>query len=184
MLQVTRRPMTVHDYLLLPDAGPRFQLIDGEFHMAPAPNTYHQIISRNLQYIVMDFLEENPVGELFNAPFDVYLSDVDVFQPDLCVFSKEQLHYLDERGATSAPWLVVEILSKSSSRLDRGPKREVYARCGTRELWLIDPEKKELAVYDLRKDAERPARTFKEGETVTTPLLPGLEISLARVFKR
>ncbi|HSH37397.1 MAG TPA: Uma2 family endonuclease [Chthoniobacterales bacterium] len=184
MLQVTHRPMTVHDYLLLPDNGPRFQLIDGQFHMAPAPNTYHQIISRNLQYIVMRFLEDNPVGELFGAPFDVYLSDVDVFQPDLCVFSKEQLHYLNERGATSAPWLVVEILSPSSLGLDRGPKREVYARCGTRELWLIDPDKKEIAIYDLRADAERPAKVAKEPEAIRTPLFAGLEVSLAQVFRR
>lgn len=184
MLQVTHRPMTVHDYLLLPDNGPRFQLIDGQFHMAPAPNTYHQIISRNLQYILMDFLHEHPLGELFGAPFDVYLSDVDVFQPDLCVFSKEQLNYLNERGATSAPWLAVEILSPSSLRLDRGPKREVYARCGTRELWLIDPEKKEVAIYDLIADAERPARLLTGPATIETPLFPGLEVPLARVFAR
>jgi Uma2 family endonuclease len=184
MLQVTHRPMTVHDYLLLPDNGPRFQLVDGQFHMAPAPNTYHQIVSRNLQYILMDFLETNPIGEVFDAPFDVYLSDVDVFQPDLCVFSKQQLNYLNERGATSAPWLVVEILSPSSVRLDRGPKREVYARCGTRELWLIDPDKKEVAIYDLREDAERPAKVLKESDTIQTALFPGLEVPLARVFRR
>jgi Uma2 family endonuclease len=184
MLQVKHRPMTVHDYMLLPDAGPRFQLIDGEFHMAPAPNTYHQIVSRNLQYLLMDFLEDHPLGELFGAPFDVYLSDVDVFQPDICVFSKDQPEYLDERGAVSAPWLVVEILSPSSCRLDRGPKREVYARCGTRELWLIDPDKREVAVYLLREDAERPVKLLSASESLTTDLLPGLEVSLARVFAR
>ncbi len=184
MLQVTRRPMTVHDYLLLPDAGPRFQLIDGEFHMAPAPNTFHQIISRNLGYILMRHLEDHPIGEVFIAPFDVYLSDIDVFQPDICFFSKNQHHYLDERGATSAPWLVVEILSPSSRRLDIGPKREVYARCGSRELWLIDPIKRELAVYLLREDAERPARLVAENETFTSALLPGLEISLSKILAR
>lgn len=176
--------MTVHDYLLLPDAGPRFQLVDGEFHMAPAPNTYHQIISRNLGYMLMRHLEDHPIGEIFIAPFDVYLSDIDVFQPDICFFSKNQHHYLDERGATSAPWLVVEILSPSSRRLDIGPKREVYARCGSRELWLIDPIKRELAVYLLREDAERPARLVAENETFTSALLPGLEISLSKILAR
>jgi Uma2 family endonuclease len=176
--------MTVHDYLLLPDAGPRFQLVDGEFHMAPAPNTYHQIISRNLEWILMTYLENNPLGEMLHAPFDVYLSDIDVFQPDICFFSKEQHHYLDERGATSAPWLVVEILSPSSRRLDMGPKREVYARCGTRELWLIDPDKRELAVYLLREDAERPARLVTEKETFNSALLPGREISLGKILAR
>ena len=175
----------MHDYLLLPEGGPRFQLVDGEFHMAPAPNTYHQIVSRNLQYLLMDFLEENPVGELFGAPFDVYLSDVNVYQPDICVFAKEeQRAYLNERGAVSSPWLVVEILSPSSQRLDRGPKREVYARCGTRELWLIDPDKREVAIYYLRENAELPAKILSEKEILSTPLFPGLEISLARVFAR
>ena len=184
MLQVKKRPMTVHDYLLLPDAGPRFQLIDGEFHMAPAPNTYHQVIVRNLSYLLMRYLEEHPVGEIFISPFDCYLSDIDVFQPDICLFSKQQHNYLDERGATSAPWLVVEILSPSSRRLDTGPKREVYARCGTRELWLVDPDKRELAVYLLREDAERPAHLVMENETFTSALLPGLEISLGKILAR
>ena len=78
----------------------------------------------------------------------------------------------------------MEILSPSSRRLDRGPKREVYARCGTRELWLIDPDKCEVAVYLLRDDAERPVKLLSATETLTTDLLPGLEISLARVFAR
>jgi Uma2 family endonuclease len=184
MLQVKRRPMTVHDYRLLPDAGPRFQLVDGEFHMAPAPNTYHQIISRNLGYLLMRYLEDHPVGEVFMAPFDVYLSDIDVFQPDILFFAKEQHKYLDKRGAVSAPWLAIEILSPSSRRLDAGPKREVYARCGTRELWLIDPDKRELAVYLLREDAERPARLVAENESFTSALLPGLEISLGKILAR
>ncbi len=176
--------MTVHDYLLLPDAGPRFQLIDGEFHMAPAPNTYHQIISRNLEWMLMTYLSENPIGEIFHAPFDVYMSDIDVFQPDICFFSKDQHNYLDERGANSPPRLFVEILSPSSRRLDTGPKQEVYARCGTHELWLIDPEKRELAIYLLREDAARPLRLVSESETFTSALLPGLELSLGKILAR
>jgi Uma2 family endonuclease len=77
---------------------------------------------------------------------------------------------------------VVEILSPSSRRLDLGPKREVYARCGTRELWLIDPDKRELAVYLLRHDAERPARLVAENESFTSALLPSLEISLGKIL--
>jgi Uma2 family endonuclease len=184
MLQVTRRPMTVHDYLLLPEAGPRFQLIDGEFQMAPAPNTCHQIISRNLAYTLMRFLEDQPLGEVFIAPFDVYLSDVNVFQPDICFFSNEQQNYLDERGATSAPRLVIEIFSPGSQRLGLGPKKDVYARYGTRELWLIDPEKREISVSSLQEDAARPARMLRQEDALTSALLPGLEVSLGKVFAR
>ena len=176
--------MTVHDYLLLPEAGPRFQLINGEFHMAPAPNTYHQIISRNLAYTLMRFLEDQPLGEVFIAPFDVYLGDVDVFQPDICFFSEGQQNYLDERGATSAPQLVIEILSPGSQRLDLGPKKDAYARYGTRELWLIDPQKRELAVYSLQEDATRPVRVLRQEDALTSAMLPGLEVPLGRIFAR
>ena len=182
MLQVTPRPQTVHDYRLLPEEGPRFQLIEGELHMAPAPNTFHQVVSRNLFYLLMDFLEEHPIGEVFNAPFDVYLTETDVFQPDLCVFFRKQGTYLDERGATCAPWLVIEILSPSSRRHDRGPKREVYARCGARELWLIDPDKRAVEIFQLSENPEIPAAILTDRDELGTELLPGLKISLARVF--
>src|SRR5438132_3756679 len=183
MLKVKRRAMTVHDYALLPDAGPRFQLIDGEFHMAPAPNTFHQVVSRNLQFIIQEYLNRNPIGELFNAPFDVYLSDIDVFQPDLCFYSFKQQNYVSEKGGIRAPRLVIEILSPSNAHLDTGPKREVYARTGVRELWIVDPPPQEIAVYTLQEDAERPARVLEGDVVLTTPFLPGLEIPLPEVFK-
>lgn len=184
MLQLERERMTVEEFARLPETTQPCQLIDGEVHMAPAPSPYHQIISVNLEYLLMDFLAEHPIGRMLHAPFDVYLPGVNVFQPDICVFSKEQGDYLDKRGAIQAPWLVVEILSPRSRRLDAGRKREVYAEAGTRELWLIDPDKREVAVYALREDAERPVQMLTEKDRLTSALLPGLDISLSKVFAR
>jgi hypothetical protein len=53
------------DYRLLPDSGPRCQLIDGELYRSPAPNRYHQIISRNIEFLLMKFLEKHPFGEIY-----------------------------------------------------------------------------------------------------------------------
>ncbi len=75
--------LTVENYKILPETGPRYQLIEGDLYMAPAPNRYHQDISRNLEYILLDYLEEHPIGKLYDAPFDVYLDDYNVFQPDI-----------------------------------------------------------------------------------------------------
>jgi Uma2 family endonuclease len=173
--------MTIYDYQLLPE-GSRYQLVDGELHMSPAPRSYHQIISRNLGFILLKYLEQNPIGEVIFAPFDVYLSDVDVYQPDISFFSQEQKNYLSERGGERAPRLVVEILSPGNARLDLGPKREVYARTGVREYWIVDPDNEEVAVYRLQEDAERPERTYDKGATVETALLPGLKVALAEIF--
>jgi Uma2 family endonuclease len=60
----TAPPLTVEHYRNLPETGPRYQLIDGDLYMAPAPNRFHQEISRNLEFLLMKYLEEHPVGEL------------------------------------------------------------------------------------------------------------------------
>ena len=86
--------LTVDDYLALPEDGRRYQLIDGDLVMAPAPLRYHQRILVRLTYVIMDHLEAHPQGELNIAPFDVHLDKHNVFQPDLCWFSEERRNFL------------------------------------------------------------------------------------------
>ena len=61
-------PLTVENYRLLPETGPRYQSIQGDLCMAPAPNRFHQEISRDLQFELHSYLKRNPIGKLFNAP--------------------------------------------------------------------------------------------------------------------
>ena len=90
-------PLTVENYKLLPETGPRYQLIQGDLYMAPAPNRFHQEISRNLQFELHSYLMRNRIGKLLNAPFDVYLDEINVFQPDIIVVLKERLGTLSGR---------------------------------------------------------------------------------------
>src|SRR5260370_18972128 len=76
-------PLTVEEYKNLPETGPRYQLIEGELYLAPAPNRFHQDISRNIQGALDRYLEANPIGIRNDAPFYVYLTETDVLQPDL-----------------------------------------------------------------------------------------------------
>lgn len=63
-------------------------------------------------------------------------------------------------------------------------KREIYARTGVLELWIIDPVADEVRIYQLRDDAQLPATTLGAIGVLSTSLLPGLSIDLARVFER
>jgi len=184
MLQVTHRALTRYDYANLPEFGPRYQLIEGELHMAPAPNRYHQDISRNLEWILLRHLDEHSIGILYHAPFDVYLTDINVYQPDIIFVSKANEHILTEAGAEGAPDLVVEILSPKTARFDKEPKREIYARTGVTELWIIDPESRTLSRYCLRENSQTPVAVLRETDSLETPLFPGLRIALAGVFKK
>ena len=77
----------------------------------------------------------------------------------------------------------MEVLSPSTARFDKGSKRKVYARTGVKELWLVDAEARLIHVYQLTKDAETPAATYGEKAVFTSPLLPGLRLRAASIFK-
>jgi hypothetical protein len=55
------------DYWVLPEAGPRYQLIDGSLFRASAPNRFHRDISRTIQVEMMKYLQVQPVGVVYNA---------------------------------------------------------------------------------------------------------------------
>jgi Uma2 family endonuclease len=150
--------------------------------VAPAPNRFHQVISRNLEFILLRYLDQHPIGELYHAPFDVYLSDIDVFQPDILIVLNENLSILTKAGAKGAPDLIVEILSPKTRHLDLDLKRQIYFREGVRELWIIDPIPETVVVYRFDEDKEKPVQTLHPNESLRSPWLPGLKIDLVHVF--
>ena len=184
MLQVEFTAFTVADYYSLPESVLSCQLIDGELHMAPSPNRFHQQILTNLVRIIATHVKARQLGKLYAAPFDVELTDHDVYQPDLGFFSNEYgMKHLTEHGAKGAPDLVVEILSPKTSRYDLGVKKDIYAQTGVREIWLADPETLTIAVHRYSEQRELVSSfTLGVKETLETPLLPGLAIPVAEVF--
>jgi Uma2 family endonuclease len=176
--------LTVENYKILPETGPRYQLIEGDLYMAPAPNRYHQDISRNLEYILLDYLENHPIGKLYDAPFDVYLDEHNVFQPDIVVVMNARLTILTDAGAEGTPDFVVEILSPKTARLDRDNKRRVYAATGVQELWIIAPETQTIEVFHLQQNAATPTIIHGAEARFTSSLFPGQEFDAARIFAR
>ncbi len=182
MSTVIHRPLTAHDYRETPEYGPRYQLIEGDLYMAPSPNRFHQKIAGDIHYEMEHYLRQHTLGVAYMGPFDVYLTDLNVYQPDVCYFSKERYSYLTDEGANGAPDLVVEVLSPSTSKFDLGAKKEIYARTGVLEYWIVDPVAKMVKVYHLADNADTPHATLTVGRTLTTPLLPGFSLQLAALF--
>lgn len=176
-------PLTVENYKLLPETGPRYQLIEGDLYMAPAPNRYHQDISRNLEYILLEYLDDHPIGALYHAPFDVFLDETNVFQPDILFVSNQRRHILTDAGAEGAPDFIVEILSPKTAKLDLVNKRRQFARHGVDELWIIDPVEKTVAIHRFAENPDAAVAVVKEGEPLSTPHFPGLNIDTHRVFR-
>ena len=91
-----KKRYTYDDYLKTPH-DERYELIEGELFMTPSPKTDHQRISRELEFKMVKFVKENDLGEVFDAPYDVYFDEEDVVQPDILYVTKERLGIIGEK---------------------------------------------------------------------------------------
>ena len=174
--------LTYEDYCAAP-ADNRYELLDGELIMVPAPNIKHESVRSLLGRELINFIVEHKLGNLFYAPCDVMLSDTDVVQPDLLFVSREREHLLsDGQKVQGAPDLAVEILSPSTAKQDRSEKRALYGKHGVTEYWLVDPVAETVQIHRLQGEVLVPTRTFGREKTLRSPLLRGLELHLDDIF--
>lgn len=173
---------TYADYRSLPEAGPRYQLLDGDLVMSPAPSLRHQDIVGRLYAALMTFVAPRKLGKTYVSPVDVILSDTDVPQPDVVFVSNARASTLAKEGVRGAPDLCVEVLSPSTTTQDRGIKKALYARYGVIEYWIVDSEAAVVEIFRLQENPEAPMRTMTSADALTTALLPGFSLSLGDLF--
>ena len=165
------------------------ELIDGIAYVRepPSPSWSHQGIVGELHLQIATALKGTP-RRVYTAPLDVRLpksteedDQVDtVVQPDLFIIS--DLKKLDVRGVRGAPDWLAEVLSPSTARHDQTIKLSAYERAGVREVWLIDPIDRTLAIYRLEKGYyKRPAILELKGKTQLTAV-SGITIDWAHVL--
>ena len=172
---------TYKDYCATPD-DERYELLNGNLMMVPAPNRKHQEVLISLARKLGNFTEEHGLGKVYVAPFDVFLSDTDVVQPDVLFISRAREHTLTDQNVRGAPDLVIEILSPSTADRDLGYKHDLYGRHGVLEYWIVDPMAETVAVHRQRDGRLEPAETFGRRDTLRTALLEGLQLKLDDIF--
>ena len=179
--QTAKVKYTYEDYMRTPD-DIRYELLDGELILSPSARTAHQRTSRKTLRALDDFVEENELGEVFDAPFDVVLDDFNVVQPDILFVSNERAHIVTDLNIQGAPDLVIEILSPSTAQRDRTQKRDLYARHDVKEYWQSDTDAKSVLVLTLENGEYRVAGIYTAGQTIVSPLLPGFSLSVDDIF--
>jgi Uma2 family endonuclease len=176
--------LTYDDFVHFPDDGMCHELIDGEHYVTPSPNPKHQRIVLNLSALIWNFLKQNRIGEVFGSPLDVVFSDFDVVEPDLLFVSRERARVVTDKNVQGAPDLVVEVGSPATRRRDEKTKLQLYERFGVQEYWVVDPDLDAIKVYRLVEGRYQRAAelTLAAHDVLSTPLMPGLELSLAEIF--
>lgn len=175
------RRLTYDDYVHFPE-DKRWELIDGEALVVPAPNTRHQRILGRLFGWLFRYIEEHGRGEVFVSPFDVVLSDFDVFQPDVVFIAPHDADVLTEANVRGSPSWAIEVLSPSQPDRDRILKLQRYERFRVREYWIVDPFENTIAIYRLTGDLYGEPVVLS-GDQTATPLEPdGFTVELTRLF--
>jgi Uma2 family endonuclease len=178
--------LTYEDYVELPNDGKRYEILDGELFVTPAPSTRHQRVLGRIFFQITAFLRNQDRGEVLLAPCDVLLGEHDIVQPDLLFVAREHADRIEAANVKGAPDLLVEVLSPTTRRRDERTKRDRYRATGVAEYWLVDVDLETIKVYRWAGDkgfVEPILYELERGDVLTTPLMPGLELSLGAVFE-
>ena len=181
-MAIQSRSLTYDDLQRLRETNnDRLELIDGELFVTPSPTPMHQDISGNLYTLFRNAVFESGRGRVYYAPLDVRLAENTIVQPDLFVVLSDRHFFLTVSKVEGAPSLAVEIVSPSTSAYDRVTKRELYARYGVPEYWLVDPEAETITVFSDPQEGRYHAELVTSDVTVSATI-PGLSVDLKALF--
>ena len=175
---------TYDDLQQFPNDGNRYEIVDGELFVSSPPGVLHQRVLGNVAATLWQQVREHRLGEVFIGPLDIVFSNETVLEPDILFVLRARLHIIGEKNLSGPPDLVVEVLSESSSRLDREIKPKQYALHGVPEFWRIDPWVKTLEVFRLQEGNYALIASLIPGDEVTSPLFPGLSLPVSSLWER
>ncbi len=173
------RHYTVADLDDFPDDGQRREIIDGVLYVTPAARVRHQWVVGEIFARLHEWTTTHGGYVLPGANVDIVGAHL---EPDVVLLAPGRV-LTDTVSITDAPELVVEVSSPSTKAYDMGPKRARYAREATAEFWFVDLDRDVVLVSRLA--GERwygEPESFRPGDMLTTPLLPGLVLPVAEVL--
>jgi Uma2 family endonuclease len=170
---------TYDDLLEIPEEF-RCEIFDGELIVNESRTTRHQMIVGNLATALMAYEDRSHCGTVFVGPLDVVFKPLWVLTPDILFIRSERKAIITETNISGPPDLTVEIVDESTRKRDEIIKLRAYEEFGVVEYWIVDPVLESVKIF--RRNAIGHYERAVEGSSITSPLFPGLEITLAEVF--
>jgi Uma2 family endonuclease len=182
MTRALERPRkTVADLMALPD-DVRGELIEGEIYLTPSGTPSHQETLLLVAAKILSWATAGRRGRTF-VEVDVHLPSGDVVRPDVTFVVAERGHVVADR-VRGVPDLVVEVVSSSQPLGDRVVKRDLYARNGVPEYWIVEPDDEAIQVLRLGAGGYVAAGYFRRGSALVSATLPDLAMDVSAVFPR
>jgi Uma2 family endonuclease len=182
-VSLARHPVSFSELLQYPEDGRRYELYDGELLELSAPIILHQLAMVRAAEVLRAY-ERTHGGLVVVAPMDVVFDEFNVLEPDVLFVVAARVHLLDVRQHVHIPPdVVVEVLSPSTARRDRGVKMRMYAACGVREYWIIDAEERQVQIHSLTDSGWVLAQNGVPGVEIASAILEGLRFDPTRLFE-
>lgn len=161
------------------------EIVDGVLETHPRPRPSHAVAAAGLAGELIGPFQRGhggPGGWVFMVEPELHLGP-QIIVPDVAGWRRERMTALPSTPYVDlAPDWVCEILSPSTARLDRGPKRRIYAGAGVEYPWLLDPLAREFETFSLAGEQWLLAATIQGGEVVQAPPFDAVPFPLNDLF--
>lgn len=173
---------TYQDYAVIPEDGPRYEVVRGVLYMVPVPSVNHQKSVGRFVYYLMTHVEFKDLGRVVMSPADVELGPGDVVQPDVFVVLNVHLDNITPSHLIGIPDLVVEVVSPGTARHDMNEKLNAYARTGVPEYWIANPDAHTIEVLKLENSAFYSLGLFSGSAMLPSLVVPDLPVKVEQFF--
>jgi len=162
-----------------------YELLNGKIVVSPPAGWPHGQIGANVVHALRQLADRRPIGRVLDSSTGFDLPSGDTLEPDAALVSAARWEAAPApvfgQFLKVVPDLVVEILSPSTRRRDLNEKKDVYARNGVDEYWMIDPRAASITIFS------RSGNAFDEGRTLTSGplasyLLPDIDVTVEQLL--
>jgi Uma2 family endonuclease len=158
------------------------EFIEGEIVLNSPAKRKHYLIVGSLFKLLSVYVSINKLGEVATEKVLIHLTRND-FEPDIVFFDNEKVYSFEKNTMLHpAPNFVVEVLSESTAKYDRGVKFEDYANHGVEEYWIIDPDKEEVEQYVLNNNKQFELQTKSNSGKIVSAAVKGFNIPIEAIF--
>ena len=177
--------MSLDEFLALDETDGKWELDDGVLYIMATGTPDHQFLNRRFSRHLDDYLDglEEPPAQFYQDMTTVLSRELRrAPEPDIVIVLNERSDIVSHTRVEAPPDIAIEILSTNRSR-DLVRKRQIYAEAGIPEYWPVDPRNDTVTQLRLQDGEYVERAVLGADDTLTTPLLPGLSIPLAEVFR-
>ena len=160
------------------------EFISGEVVILSPVANEHESVSSELYTLLNIHVSLKNLGRVTHEKLLISLTRND-YEPDICFFKKEKAAKFKEgQKIFPVPDMVVEVLSRSTEKNDRGIKFSDYALHGIKEYWIIDPRQKNIEKYLLKNKTYQLDEKIHNGNIITSTIIKGFSIPAKALFNK